>query len=117
MARKIFTSRTKTKKFPSHVFPNAKPPFLQTDVYGIGEVKKSSNHVETFDRFRASLHCGRIPRQPRSKYAIKKKYNIAQRLIRDHCTAFCDMTIGLFLRRTDVYIQMGYEHGIPSSDF
>ncbi|WP_256962772.1 DUF1661 domain-containing protein, partial [Porphyromonas gingivalis] len=26
MARKIFTSRTKTKKFPSHVFPNAKPP-------------------------------------------------------------------------------------------
>ncbi|ERJ67188.1 hypothetical protein HMPREF1553_01494, partial [Porphyromonas gingivalis F0568] len=50
-------------------------------------------------------------------YAIKKKYNIAQRLIRDHCTAFCDMTIGLFLRRTDVYIQMGYEHGIPSSDF
>ncbi|WP_371264987.1 DUF1661 domain-containing protein [Porphyromonas gingivalis] len=27
MARKIFTFRTKTKKFPSHVFPNAKPPF------------------------------------------------------------------------------------------
>ncbi|WCG04053.1 DUF1661 domain-containing protein [Porphyromonas gingivalis] len=27
MARKIFTSRAKTKKFPSHVFPNAKPPF------------------------------------------------------------------------------------------
>ncbi|WP_397388893.1 DUF1661 domain-containing protein, partial [Porphyromonas gingivalis] len=26
MARKIFTFRTKTKKFPSHVFPNAKPP-------------------------------------------------------------------------------------------
>ncbi|WP_421958505.1 DUF1661 domain-containing protein [Porphyromonas gingivalis] len=25
MARKIFTFRTKTKKFPSHVFPNAKP--------------------------------------------------------------------------------------------
>ncbi|WP_407635785.1 DUF1661 domain-containing protein [Porphyromonas gingivalis] len=88
MARKIFTSRTKTKKFPSHVFPNAKPPFLRTDVYGIGEVKKNSNHVETFDRFRASSHCGRIPRQPRSKYAIEKKYNIAQGLIRDHCTAF-----------------------------
>ncbi|WP_234255299.1 DUF1661 domain-containing protein [Porphyromonas gingivalis] len=49
MARKIFTSHAKTKKFPSHVFPNAKPPFLRTDVYGIGEVKKSSNHVETFD--------------------------------------------------------------------
>ncbi|WP_370576165.1 DUF1661 domain-containing protein [Porphyromonas gingivalis] len=30
MARKISTSRTKTKKFPSHVFPNAKPPFLRT---------------------------------------------------------------------------------------
>ncbi|WP_369073466.1 DUF1661 domain-containing protein [Porphyromonas gingivalis] len=88
MARKISTSRTKTKKFPSHVFPNAKPPFLRTDVYGIGEVKKTSNHVETFDRFRASSHCGRIPRQTRSKYAIEKKYNIAQRLIRDHCTAF-----------------------------
>ncbi|WP_371262692.1 DUF1661 domain-containing protein [Porphyromonas gingivalis] len=29
MARKIFTSRTKTKKFPSHVFPNAKPPFYE----------------------------------------------------------------------------------------
>ncbi|WP_371113211.1 DUF1661 domain-containing protein [Porphyromonas gingivalis] len=29
MARKIFTFRTKTKKFPSHVFPNAKPPFLR----------------------------------------------------------------------------------------
>ncbi|MDR4976709.1 DUF1661 domain-containing protein [Porphyromonas gingivalis] len=29
----MFTSRTKTKKFPSHVFPNAKPPFLRTDVY------------------------------------------------------------------------------------
>ncbi|WP_370576176.1 DUF1661 domain-containing protein [Porphyromonas gingivalis] len=27
MARKIFTFRTKTKKFPSHVFPNAKLPF------------------------------------------------------------------------------------------
>ena len=46
------------------------------------------NYVETFDRFRASSHCGRIPRQPRSKYAIEKKYNIAQGLIRDHCTAF-----------------------------
>ncbi|WP_230482537.1 DUF1661 domain-containing protein, partial [Porphyromonas gingivalis] len=30
MARKIFTSHAKTKKFPSHVFPNAKPPFLRT---------------------------------------------------------------------------------------
>ncbi|WP_370576249.1 DUF1661 domain-containing protein, partial [Porphyromonas gingivalis] len=29
MARKIFTSHAKTKKFPSHVFPNAKPPFLR----------------------------------------------------------------------------------------
>ncbi|WP_353558834.1 DUF1661 domain-containing protein [Porphyromonas gingivalis] len=29
MVRKIFTFRTKTKKFPSHVFPNAKPPFLR----------------------------------------------------------------------------------------
>ncbi|MGP1558565.1 MAG: DUF1661 domain-containing protein [Porphyromonas gingivalis] len=33
MARKIFTSHAKTKKFPNHVFPNAKPPFLRTDVY------------------------------------------------------------------------------------
>ncbi|WP_256822402.1 DUF1661 domain-containing protein [Porphyromonas gingivalis] len=29
----MFTSRAKTKKFPSHVFPNAKPPFETFDVY------------------------------------------------------------------------------------
>ncbi|WP_394797941.1 DUF1661 domain-containing protein, partial [Porphyromonas gingivalis] len=30
MARKIFTSRAKTKNFMRHIFPNAKPPFLRT---------------------------------------------------------------------------------------
>ena len=43
--------------------------------------QKNSNYVETFGRFRASSHCGRIPRQPGSKYDGRPA---AQRLGREN---------------------------------
>ncbi|WP_235318131.1 DUF1661 domain-containing protein [Porphyromonas gulae] len=47
MAREIFTSRTKTKKFSRHVFPNEEPPFLRT---GIMRKRKKAVRAKEYAR-------------------------------------------------------------------
>ncbi|WP_394365343.1 DUF1661 domain-containing protein [Porphyromonas gingivalis] len=93
----MFTSRTKTKKFPSHVFPNAKPPFLRTDVYGIGEVKKAvimSKHLTDSERLHiVEEYLGSPGASMPSRRSTTSPRGLLETIVRH----FCDMTIGLFL--------------------
>ncbi|WP_371388460.1 DUF1661 domain-containing protein [Porphyromonas gingivalis] len=98
----MFTSRAKTKKFPSHVFPNAKPPFLRTDVYGIGEVKKAvimSKHLTDSERLHiVEEYLGSLGASMPSRRSTTSPRGLLETIVRH----FCDMTIGLFLNVSSI---------------
>ncbi|WP_421958481.1 hypothetical protein [Porphyromonas gingivalis] len=100
----MFTSRTKTKKFPSHVFPNAKPPFLRTTCTESERSKKAvimSKHLTDSERLHiVEEYLGRPGASMPSRRSTTSPRGLLETIVR----YFCDMTIGLFLRRTDVVL-------------
>ncbi|WP_371114837.1 hypothetical protein [Porphyromonas gingivalis] len=100
----MFTSRTKTKKFPSHVFPKAKPPFLRTTCTESERSKKAvimSKHLTDSERLHiVEEYLGSLGASMPSRRSTTSPRGLLETIVRH----FCDMTIGLFLRRTDVVL-------------